>query len=104
MLSIQASIARVAPAEARKMSSGSGMLSTTVQASGVRPGACSISALRSATAARGHGTPGGYWCSAVTISRAPAWRTWSSVTGSSGPYQRHACRICLPDSLLRCTF
>src|SRR4051794_15418001 len=76
------------------------MLSTTVHFSGTRPdGVFSTNALRSATAARGHTSPGAYWCSALTISVAPAWRTWSSVTGSSGPYQRHACRI---EHLLKC--
>src|SRR5947209_4183255 len=70
------------------------MLSTTVHFSGTRPaGVFSIRRFRSATAFCGHTSPGAYWCSALTISVAPAWRTWSRVTGSSGPYQRQACRI-----------
>ena len=60
MLSIQASIERARP-PSRRMSSGTGMLSTTVHVSGTRPaGAFSISALRSATALRGHASPGAY--------------------------------------------
>src|SRR5688500_8882256 len=92
MLAIHASMDFLAPAPRRFTSSGMGMDSTTVQASGARVLASTI-AFRSSTSRVVHASPMGTWCKAVTISLAPAWRTSSRLTGSSGPYQRQPSRI-----------
>ena len=61
MLSIQISVCRAAPSLPRWMSSGTGILSTIVHFSGVRPaGVFSIKRFRSATAFCGQTSPGAY--------------------------------------------
>ncbi len=89
-LAIQASISGLAVPPVRFTASGIGILSTTDQASGVRPGGVvSIMSRRASTASRVQTSPIGISCSAETTSVAPTCRTSSSVTLAFGPNHLH---------------
>jgi hypothetical protein len=85
---------RGAPGRSARNVVGSGMLSTTVRQR--RPAGRVLGrALRAATASRGHGTRAVLMQCGHDLTRA-SLAHMVGVTGSSSPYQRHACRICHP--------